>query len=516
MDRKNRIALVRGPIVFKKDAINNEATPSLAFAYISGYLQKHGYNPIIVDAIGDGLNRTWSLEKYPGFKCQGLKFKEIIDRIPSDISIIGFSAMFSGEWPILRDLIIQTRSSFPNALILIGGEHATALTEYALRDCSAIDICIRGEGERTIVDVLNVYNQNGSYDKIEGVAYIDENGEFHQKTHKPVRMNNIDEIPWPVWPKGYLRKFWEAGKSYGISSKRDMPFMISRGCPFKCTFCSNKLMWGIRYKLRDLDDIIDEIKHYIGKYNITSIQLYDLTAITKRNWTIRFCERLIAEDIQLDWSFPSGTRSEALDKEALSYLKKIGCKYLVYAPESGSAKTLKKIKKQIKLNDITRSALEAKRQGLVIRTNLIIGFPEESWWDIFQTILYGIKLTIKGVDEVPIFVFSPYPGTELFDELKKEGKIVLNDNYFLSLASLNSSYLNIDVLSHNPKLNAKKLGVVRVFAILLNYLLGYLIYPKRILRTFKKFLSLESASTVFEHRLMDLLKRMSSTKTKIK
>ena len=508
MDRSNKVALVRGPILSKKDAVNNEATPSLAFAYISGHLQKHGYNSIIVDAIGEGLNRTWPSKKYPGFKCQGLKFKEIIDRIPSDINIIGFSAMFSGEWPILRDLIIQTRSSFPNVLIVIGGEHATALTEYSLRDCPAIDICIRGEGEQILVDVLNVHNQNGSYDKVEGAAYIDENGEYHQKTYKPVRMNNINAIPWPLWPKGYLEKFWEAGKSFGISSKRDMPFMISRGCPFKCTFCSNKLMWGVRYNLRDIDDIIDEIKHYVQIYNISSIQLYDLTAITKRNWTIKFCERLIAEDIQLDWSFPSGTRSEALDKEALSYLKKIGCKYLVYAPESGSVQTLKKIKKQINLNDITNSAIEAKRQGLIIRTNLIIGFPGETWRDVFRTILYGIKLAIKGVDEVPIFIFSPYPGTELFDELQREGKIVLNENYFLSLTSLNSSYFNINVISHNPKLNAKKLGITRVFAILLNYLLGYLIYPKRIFRTFRKLQNLESASTVFEHRIIDLLKSM--------
>lgn len=513
MNKHSVIALIRGPIVFKKDAINNEATPSIALAYIAGHLQNQGHTSILIDAIGEGLNSIWPLRAYPGYNCQGLKFQEIIDKIPSDVDVIGFSAMFSGEWPVLRDLITLTRASFPNALIIVGGEHATALTEYSLRDCPAIDVCVRGEGEQTFLELLEVYKgEEGSYGEIEGIAYLDKNGEYHQKTNTPKRIKNIDKIAWPLWPEGYLEKFWEAGKSYGISSKRDMPFMISRGCPFKCSFCSNAQMWGKRYYLRELDDIINEIKYYTNTYNITSAQLYDLTAITKKNWTIKFCQRLIDEKIQIDWSFPSGTRSEALNKESLSYLKGIGCKYLVYAPESGSNRTLKKIKKQIKLKDITRSALEAKRQGLIIRTNLIIGFPEESWADVWKTILYGIMMTLKGVDEVPIFIFSPYPGTELFEDLRKKGKIELNDSYFLSLTSLNSSYLNINVVSHNSKLNAKKLGMVRLSAILLNYFLGYLIYPGRIFRTFKKLQTMESASTVFEHRIMDLLKRVFKSK----
>ena len=94
----------------------------------------------------------------------------------------------------------------------------------------------------------------------------------------------------------------------------------------------------------------DSWRFYIDKYNISSITLYDLTAITKKRWIIDFCNRLIKEKIHLSWSLPSGTRSEVLDEEVLGLLKRTGCDYLVYAPESGSVDTLVKIKKQISLH----------------------------------------------------------------------------------------------------------------------------------------------------------------------
>jgi radical SAM superfamily enzyme YgiQ (UPF0313 family) len=257
-----------------------------------------------------------------------------------------------------------------------------------------------------------------------------------------------------------------------------------------------------------------EVRHYIDRYNITSIQLYDLTAIVKKDWIIQFCKRVLNEEIKLNWTFPSGTRSEALNKETLKLLKQIGCNYLVYAPESGSPNTLKLIKKRINLNRITDSVLEGKRQGLTIRTNLIIGFPGESWMDVFKTLMYGLKMSIMGVDEVPIFIFSPYPGTEIYQDLIDKGKIALNDNYFFSLTSLNGTYLSTKVVSYNLKMNAGLLGICRFIFNLANYAIGYSLRPNRMLRTFRN-LSSNEASTVFEHRLKNMLRRKSFDKGEI-
>src|SRR5216110_425493 len=95
-----RVTLVQGPVVSRIRAASNEATPCIGLAYVAGYARQHGYEVTILDAIAEGLNRYWPLEGRPGFICQGLPFAEILDRIPADTEVFGFSAMFSGEWPI--------------------------------------------------------------------------------------------------------------------------------------------------------------------------------------------------------------------------------------------------------------------------------------------------------------------------------------------------------------------------------------------------------------------------------
>jgi hypothetical protein len=151
---KLRVALVRGPVVSTARSVNNEATPCIGLAYVSAYVRAQGYATTIVDAIGEGLNRYWALREHPGYACQGLTVEDVLARIPRDVEVVGFSAMFSGEWPVQRDLITAIHREFPKAVVVAGGEHITALSEYSLRDCPALDVCVRGEGEHTFYEVL--------------------------------------------------------------------------------------------------------------------------------------------------------------------------------------------------------------------------------------------------------------------------------------------------------------------------------------------------------------------------
>ena len=500
---KLHVTFVRGPIVSSAGAINNEATPSIAFAYLTAFLEKQGYRTQVVDAIGEGIGRFWNLKQREGFIAQGLTFDEIISRIPLETDVIGVSAMFSGEWPVTRDLINAIRLRFPRPIIIAGGEHVTALPEFSLRDCPALNYCVRGEGEYPLFELLEILRNNGDPTLAPSVAFLKPDGEYHNPSQM-TRIKTIDEIPWPKWPVEYLENFWKAGKSYGVWTKRDMPFMASRGCPYQCTFCSNPQMWSTRYILRDVEDVISEIKHYLHEFQITSLQFYDLTAITRKQWTVDFCNALIREGIQINWSLPSGTRSEALDAETLGLLKQTGCNYLVYAPETGSQRTADIIKKRIKLPKFTESVLQAKAIGLVLRTNLIIGFPHETRRDVFETVMYGLRLALRGVDEVSINIFSPYPGSEIFIDLVRQGKVTLNDAYFFSLTSLNSDYTTLSHKTVNANIGERELAFYRIVFMLANYLVGYLAYPKRIFRTFANVLQKEhSATTVFEHRLRD-------------
>ncbi|MEQ8667513.1 MAG: radical SAM protein [Rhodospirillales bacterium] len=504
---KPHVSFVRGPIVAATGAVNNEAVPSISLAYLSGAVNDRGYPFSWTDAIATGLGRYWPLDGFPGYQCQGLPLDEIVDDLPAETGVVAINAMFSGEWPVTRQMIGMIRERFPTATIVAGGEHITAMTEFCLRECPAIDFCVRGEGERALVDLLDTLTNGRSVEAVDGIAYLDGDGVYRENAGL-TRVRDLGTIPWPHWPDGYLQTFWAAGKSAGVLTERDMPMIISRGCPYQCTFCSSPQMWTTRYVLRDVDDVINEIKTYVDRYDITSVQLYDLTAITKKRWTVEFCQRLMDEGIDLNWSVPQGTRSEILDEEALSMLKRTGCHYLVYAPESGSPRMLEKIKKRVTLDGLTRSVMEARRQGLVLRINLIIGFPGETRLDVLKTAWFGIRMAARGVDEVSTNVFSPYPGSELFDELVEAGRVQIDDDYFLALTSLNSDFLNLNPLTFNERMGPMELAVYRLLILLSCYGLSYLFYPSRIVRTWRNWRDGgRRAATVFEHRVGDVLKR---------
>jgi radical SAM superfamily enzyme YgiQ (UPF0313 family) len=507
-----KAVLIRGPLVMTANALTNEAVPAIGLAYVAGYVKSRGYEPVFLDSIGLALNRTYPLEKYPGFWCQGLTVEEILEHIPFDAGVIGFSLMFSGEWPVHRDLIAAVRERFPAALLVGGGEHASALPEFVLRN-SKLDVCVLGEGEEAFFELLEARREGRDFTQIPNLAFPDGKGGFVRTTSANARILDIDNIGWPWWPEGYLEAFWQAGKSYGVQTKRDVPLMISRGCPFRCAFCSSPQMWTTRYVLRSVDDVLSEMHHYIDRFGATAFQLYDLTAITKRSWVIDLGRRMLAEGIRVRWSLPSGTRSEALDDEVLALLKATGCNYLVYAPESGSQRTLDAINKRVSLPALVRSVKSAKRLGLVLRCNLIIGFPAETRRAVFETVRFGLYLAALGVDEVSINIFSPYPGSALFDEIHGKQALTLDDAYFLSLTSLNSDYTRFQPITFNPNMPAAELAFYRLFFMASNYLLGYLLYPSRILRTIRSVLiGGGEAATVLDHRLKDGLARRRKRK----
>ena len=145
---------------------------------------------------------------------------------------------------------------------------------------------------------------------------------------------------------------------------------------------------------------------------------------------------MIKKNWDITWQLPSGTRSEALDGEALPLLYKSGCRSIIYAPESGSPKILKKIKKKTKPEKLIESASTCVKNKIATSANLILGLPEETKGDVLRTYGLLVDLAWIGVHDIRISYFSPYPGSELFSDLQIKNQIPkLDDHYFYSLLS---------------------------------------------------------------------------------
>ena len=493
------VALIRPPIVSSINSFSAPVTPPLALAYLESCLENNGFKVSLVDAVGEAINKVSIIED-PKCRIRGLNINESIERIPRDVELIGISCMFTQEWLFIKKFIEAVSEVFSNIPIVLGGEHVTAMPEYILNTCPSVTVCALGEGEETIVDLAK--NFPDKIDEIKGIVYRNKEGN-PIRTEPRKRIKNIEEIPRPNWSKLPIFSYLDSQFGHGLNAGRTMPILATRGCPFQCTFCSNKEMYDLKYYMRSPRDVVEEIEDYIRKYEINNVDFYDLTAIVKKNWIMEFAKILKEKELAISWSLPSGTRSEALDDEVTQIMGETNCKYLVYAAESGSEKIQRYIKKEVKLDRMIASMKAAKQNGLTLRCNLMLGFPKENRLDVFKTLKFQIKLAFIGVDDVPLYMFSAYPGTELFDYLIETKKIPsINEDYFKSLLC------QMDLTESSnycENIGERELAFYRFVGMSLFYSLSYILFPKRIFRSLKNIFFTKKTDTVFEQRLMEFI-----------
>ena len=510
-DSETTIALIKAPIVFSANSYSTPLTQPIGLAYLAAVLEKAQYRVQVVDCPGadpDHIQYTPSRQ----FKVQGLDLGEALSRIDPQSDIIGVTIMFSQEWPFIRDFIHGIRERFPHAKIVAGGEHITALPEFSLRDCPAIDYAILGEGELAFLELVHKLRSAQPANEVQGVACLD-NGGFRTAQLSP-RLAQVEGFPWPAWHLIDAHSYFKPNFTMGISHGRNMAMVATRGCPYQCTFCSSPTMWTTRYVMRPAVDVVNEIEHNIQEYGCNSIEFYDLTAIVKKEWVLEFTAELERRNLGITWQLPSGTRSESIDEQVIESMAKTGCEFVVYAPESGSQRSLDMIKKRVNLKNLQNSIRIAKRYGLVVKVNFIVAFPFETRQDILQTVLFVWKLALLNVDDCNISTFAAYPGSEIYEELIEGNELQKpDDEYFHSLITQFDFTVQKTVCRH---VGAVEVLVYRILGMSVFYVLSYLRSPVRILRLLRLTRLLVGAKTwsprsLFEQRVYDAIARFKTS-----
>ena len=129
-----------------------------------------------------------------------------------------------------------------------------------------------------------------------------------------------------------------------------------------------------------------------------------------------FAQEVLRRDLKIEYQLPSGTRSEAIDEEVAEILYRSGCRQMNYAPESGSAATLARIKKKVKLSKLEESLRGACRNGLKVMVNIIL-FPDDSRRDVFETFKFMLRCSWLGLHDIAFVPYVPYPGAELYNQM---------------------------------------------------------------------------------------------------
>lgn len=475
-----QVALARNPVLVAKWGISSGLLcPPIGLAYIAGSLRDHGFPVAIVDPVGEAPFDVHPVDDRP-LVTYGWTHEQTVAAMPADTKYVGLSCMFSQEWPLFKALARRVRKRFPDAVIVAGGEHITAAPAFCLEDCEALDYAAIGEGEATMVELLETLEWGGDVANVGGI--VRRGGDSTITNERRQRIRDVNAIPRPAWDLTPIDSYLENGLHYGVGSGRTMPMVATRGCPFQCTFCSSPQMWTTRWSTRDPIDVVDEMQLYYDKYGARNFDFYDLTAIVRKDWIVEFCRELISRNLGITWQMPAGTRSEAIDDEVAELLAQSGHRNLVYAPESGSPRVLDLIKKKIKVPRMLESMRSSIRNGISVKLNMICGFPDEKLEDALDTYKFLVQCAWIGVDDVTFAIFSPYPGSELFDRLHAEGKIDnLNDDFYFGLATREDVS---EVISYCENMDARTLKAYKLVGYGTFYSLKFMFRPHQLAGTF--------------------------------
>ncbi len=288
------------------------------------------------------------------------------------------------------------KKALPQVKIILGGPHPTMLYEQVLRHYPAVDFVAVGESEIALPQLVQRLADQADLDGLNGIAH--RRGEAIVLHGPAARVDHLDTLPIPA------RYF-----KYNIVS-------TSRGCPGRCTFCASPVLWPKKVRYRSPENILEEIDLLISRHRVPLIMFKDDTFTLQRRRLIAVCKGIAERRHDFLWT--CDTRVDYVDEEKLYWLKKAGCQMISYGIESGSAKILSNIGKNITLDRIRRTAALTRKYAITMRFYLMAGNQGETDQTLGDTIDL-LRQTRPNACMVSRLALSP--GTGVYAQCRARG-----------------------------------------------------------------------------------------------
>jgi anaerobic magnesium-protoporphyrin IX monomethyl ester cyclase len=368
----------------------------LGLVYLGAVAENAGHKVTVIDCQAEKLTYE--------------TFRDRIAQTPSDIIGVTATTLLYNSAIKLIDIAKETQ---PQAVTILGGSHATFCDENALRECPSLNIVVRREGEQTFLELLVKIHNQLSLENVLGITYRNVD-KIVRNEDRPF-IEDLDVLPFPAHHLMPLESLKHNGKII-------FPLMSSRGCVFWCDFCSTVRMFGRGYRMRSPKNVVDEMQLIHDKYGVDQVTFYDDAFSVDRDRVVKICEELQARKLHMKWD--CGTRVDMVDRELMKTMRDAGCFAVWLGVESGSEAILGAMNKRIKL-DQTRLAYKTAHQlGLMTIANVVLGFPGETEQTARETIRFVKEL---NPDDVGFYIATPYPGTPMYELVKKNGWLRVTD-----------------------------------------------------------------------------------------
>ncbi len=381
----------------------------LGLLYIASVLEQQGHEVKVLDM---QMNPDLNL------------IEEIGNYGPRIIGITSVTANFHKAQQIAKSI----RHNF-SLFIVLGGVHAT-FTYHELSQHPEFDAYIIGEGEYTMLELINAIENNIGLSNIKGLAYTIEGNIYYNK-QRPL-VDNLDTIPFPARHLINMDQY--------TSHKGSALLISTRGCPYSCIFCSTSKLHGNRYRVRSVDNVIREIGLILEEYAPKSLSFADDNFTFNRLRVKNLCDAILAHGYDTPWS--CSARVDNVDEELLNIMKNSGCDEIFFGIESGSQDILNTAKKGFQIKYAENALKLAKKFNIKTVASFILGLPTENNRTIRETIKFAKRIDADSY----IFGFAtPFPGTELQKNITELGCHVVNSD--LSKYTCHYPIIESDILS---------------------------------------------------------------------
>ena len=359
------------------------------------------------------------------------------------------------------------------AKIVLVGPPASQFPDEILSS-DGIDIVARWEYDFTVRDIAKALEENRDFKDIKGISYKENGKIIHNPNREFTTSEDLDRIPFvsKVYKKHLnIRDYYLSSSLYP-----EVQIFTGRGCPYLCTFCSwTQTLMGRKYRVRSISNVLDELEWIQENLpEVKEVFFEDDTFTINKKRVLEFCKEYRERGLDITWA--CNARAD-LDYETMKEMKKANCRLLIVGYESGSDEILRNIKKGITVEQIRRFAKDARRAGLLVHGDFIIGLPGET--------KETIELTRKLIKEtkpdiLQVSVASPFPGTDFYEWCEENGYLLINDpNEYLDEQGHQKAIISY------PWLTAEEI-VQKVDSILKEYYLSLGYVPVALKQVFRK------------------------------
>ncbi len=446
-----------------------------------GYLSyKDSDYPLGIGYVAAVIRKCFQPEKLDvyDFQLKSSSFDGFTEKLKKNqYDIVGISVFTPTYGP---SVIVskKVKETLPNCTLLAGGPFTGMNPGEMIKECHEVDIEVIGESEETIPELFEAIVNRRSLNGIMGIAHRD-GGKVIINKHRPL-INNLDSIPLPVRDIFNLSEYTSLPGQF--FKKPIMPMTTSRGCPFRCAFCEDHVLWQGKFRFRSAENVYEEMEELVKKYGAKEIKFFDDTFSANRKRVVELCELIIKRKLKIIWRVC--TRVDTVDEELFKLMYKAGLRSVNFGIESGSNKILKAMNKRFTKDDVRRAVAASKKAGVETKASFILNYPGDTIETTLETLAFANELRL---DFVGYNLFNPLLGKQLKEYVERNYKInesAWNDR---DVSAVNTIFFYQDSLPTD--------FLIKVYK---EAMRGYYLRPRNVIKAILRIRNFGMAKSYFE------------------